>query len=237
MSATETLDRPLTPTLHTGDLADRAAEFREKGRVLLDGVVPPEVAAGLTYQAQVGAKKPKGPALTQAPVSKKSTIEIYGFLWPSLLGFHWGLTPAIEAAAGVRLLPTYSYFRTYQRGDVCKIHIDRPSCEHSFSLTIGYSDDKPWALCVGEKQWTEEAMKAHPMTDDFGEEAYSGFAMQPGDGVLYKGCERRHGRVDPNPNRWSAHLFLHWVDRDGPNAEWAFDKQRVFTDGDFAFPG
>jgi hypothetical protein len=27
----------------------------------------------------------------------------------------------------------------------------------------------------------------------------------------------------PNPNSWSAHLFLHWVDRDGPHAAHAFD--------------
>jgi hypothetical protein len=29
----------------------------------------------------------------------------------------------------------------------------------------------------------------------------------------------------PNPNRWSAHLFLHWVERDGEFAGEAFDKQ------------
>ena len=25
----------------------------------------------------------------------------------------------------------------------------------------------------------------------------------------------KDGRTAPNPNRWSAHLFLHWVERDG----------------------
>jgi hypothetical protein len=27
----------------------------------------------------------------------------------------------------------------------------------------------------------------------------------------------------PNPNGWSIHLFLHWVDRDGPVRDQAFD--------------
>jgi hypothetical protein len=27
---------------------------------------------------------------------------------------------------------------------------------------------------------------------------------------------RRHGRTTPNPNGWSAHLFLHWVERGAP---------------------
>ncbi|WP_156767779.1 hypothetical protein [Candidatus Viadribacter manganicus] len=37
--------------------------------------------------------------------------------------------------------------------------------------------------------------------------------MQPGDA----------GRVSLNPNRWPAHMFLHWVDRNGPHAAHAFD--------------
>ncbi|MEL6365840.1 MAG: hypothetical protein AAFR11_13480 [Pseudomonadota bacterium] len=235
MTAADAL--PSSPAIDEGDLARICEEFRTKGRAFLKGLVPPEVAAGMTYQAQIGAKKPKGPALATPNVSKKSTIELYGFMWPSLLGLHWGLTPAVEAASGARLLPTYAYFRTYQRGDICKVHIDRPSCEHSLSLTIGYSDGAPWGLSVGREEWDTEKIAGKAMLPDFGDEPHDTFEMQPGDGVLYKGCERRHGRAEPNPNRWSAHLFLHWVDRDGPNAEWAFDKQQISADGDFAFPG
>jgi hypothetical protein len=48
-------------------------------------------------------------------------------------------------------------------------------------------------------------------------------SMNPGDAVLYQGVHRHHGRTTPNPNRWSAHLFLHWVARNGPYAAQAFD--------------
>jgi len=48
-------------------------------------------------------------------------------------------------------------------------------------------------------------------------------SMNVGDAVAYRGVEHRHGRTMPNPNRWSAHLFLHWVDPQGPHAERAFD--------------
>jgi hypothetical protein len=214
---------------------DRRTVYAERGCVLLEGLTPAEVAASMVFQAQVGQKKANGPTLAKPNVSHLPTIELYGYAWPTLLGLHWGLTAAVEEAAGVRLLPSYAYFRTYQQGDRCKVHIDRPSCEHSLSLTIGYSDDQPWALCVGEREWTIEQMRADPMAADFGEEPYAAFAMRPGDGVLYRGVVRRHGRVAPNPNRWSAHLFLHWVERGGPFAEWAFDRQKVFADGDFRF--
>ena len=48
-------------------------------------------------------------------------------------------------------------------------------------------------------------------------------APAPGDAVLYRGVQHRHGRLTPNRNAWSAHLFLHWVERDGPFASHAFD--------------
>jgi len=39
--------------------------------------------------------------------------------------------------------------------------------------------------------------------------------------------ERRHGRVTPNPNRSSAHLFLHYVERGGRFEDHAFDAARL----------
>lgn len=215
---------------------DARSTYAERGCVYLERLAPLQVCQSFTYQAQVGTSKKHGPALANPNVSQKPTFELYSYGWPVLLGLHWGMTASIEAVAGVRLLPTYAYFRTYQKGDICKVHIDRPSCEHSLSLAIGYSDLLPWALCVGRRTWTLEEMKPNPLAMGFGDESFDAFPLQVGDGVLYKGIDYRHGRVDPNPNRWSTHLFLHWVDRDGPHAEWAFDRQKVAAEGDFSFP-
>ena len=57
--------------------------------------------------------------------------------------------------------------------------------------------------------------------------------MAVGDAVLYQGVHHHHGRTTPNPNRWSAHLFLHWVERDGPYADHAFDQQALPAHVDF----
>jgi len=51
--------------------------------------------------------------------------------------------------------------------------------------------------------------------------------MRAGDAVLYRGVNHRHGRIEPNPIRWSAHLFLHWVDANGPFADQAFDRVAI----------
>ncbi|MDZ7627305.1 MAG: hypothetical protein U5J99_02715 [Parvularculaceae bacterium] len=89
---------------------------------------------------------------------------------------------------------------------------------------------------VGSRFLKVDEANAIRIADDFGDETYASIDLKPGDALIYKGVNHRHGRVTPNPNRWSAHLFLHSVDLDGPFAEWAFDKRPPPTPGDFGFP-
>jgi hypothetical protein len=109
----------------------------------------------------------------------------------------------------------------YQQGDVCLVHSDREACEHSLSLMVDLSDGLPWALCIG-KDLVEQ--RPAPVVPDFGAEDYASLPMHAGDAVMYRGVDHRHGRVEANPNRWSAHLFMHWVDPNGPYADHAFDR-------------
>lgn len=160
-----------------------------------------------------------------SPLLRREAVEMYSHYFPPMLALLWGLTPAIEQLVGVRLQPSYSYLRIYREGDICRVHCDRPSCEHSLSLTLDYSDGVEWNLDIATTRREPETL----VTEDFGDTPYSSIAMRPGDGVLYRGVHHRHGRLTPNPNHWSAHLFLHWVDRDGPFAEHAFDGNTALT--------
>jgi hypothetical protein len=158
--------------------------------------------------------------MAQCPQLKRPAVELYGYQYKPMLTFLWGLTPAMCEVTGRNLLPTYSYFRAYQQDDLCYVHSDRHACEHSLSMTLAYSDGKSWTLDVSQHRGGE---RAAPITKDFAGQSYSSVRMQPGDAVLYQGVHYRHGRVTPNPNRWSAHMFLHWVDADGPFKAQAFD--------------
>lgn len=151
---------------------------------------------------------------------RRPAFEIYGYHYPPMLFFLWGLTPIMSRLIGRDLLPTYDYFRIYREGDVCRVHSDRPSCEHSLSLTLDYSDGAVWDLEIGRERRPAPTAE---VSDDFGDEANAAIPMEAGDAVLYRGPHHRHGRTKPNPNGWSAHLFLHWVDRDGPHAGHGFD--------------
>lgn len=202
--------------------SSQAEHYRTHGYAHLQGLFPPIVLQEFhrTLQKRLNLGE-SSQFLSQTPLLTKPAIQVYSMQYPPMAAFHWGLTPVATELAGCELVPTYAYFRVYQQADVCLVHFDREACEHSMSLMVELADEIPWALCV-EHMYVE---RPPPTADtDFGSEEFATIPMNAGDAVLYRGVNHRHGRIHPNPNRWSAHLFMHWVDPNGPHAEHAFDQ-------------
>lgn len=213
---------------------DVIGDYRKNGYAHLRELIPPEVAAAFLRQL----KDDMGP--NPVPLSRvkehpnllvRPAFEAYGHFYKPMNFFLWGLTPIVRQLVGADLLPTYDYLRVYRQGDVCKVHSDRHACQHSLSLTLGYSDGRPWALEV-ERGRTDPSARVDP---DFGAADFGAVEMAVGDAVLYQGVHHRHGRTMPNPNRWSAHIFLHWVERDGPYGKEVFDGRGMPGAVDFSF--
>ena len=119
------------------------------------------------------------------------------------------LAKPIGEKLGVELLPTYTYARLYQTGDVLKKHTDRPSCEISGTLTISHDpDSKIWPIFISENE------------DDAGKM----YEIQVGDLVMYRGNEMVHWRP-AYKGKWQVQVFFHYVDANGPHKEWANDKR------------
>jgi hypothetical protein len=110
------------------------------------------------------------------------------------------LRPTIEAVAGCRLVPTYSYARLYLRGDSLIRHRDRQACEVSVSIHLGRVGGEG-SLCFGSDDRVD---------------------MDSGDGAVYLGCATDHWR-EPFAGYTMGQVFLHYVDRDGPYAQQGFD--------------
>ena len=202
--------------------SDAAESYRSNGYALLKRLFPPAVTKPFHARLQSDLNLTETREfLTTCNLLDKPAIEVYSLQYPPMATFLWGLTPTISRLAGCDLLPTYAYFRVYQQGDVCRVHSDRHACEHSLSLMLELADNQPWALSVGREH---DENRTFTIAEDFGSEQFSSLPMGAGDGVLYQGVSHRHGRIEPNPNRWSAHLFLHWVDSNGPHASHAFDQ-------------
>jgi hypothetical protein len=189
--------------------------------LFLRHLVSPEVADA--FLRMLWGDVLNGRVLTQThqqDLLRKNALEIHGRNYPPLLGLHWGLTSTIANKVSSDLLPSFAFFRLYFADDVCRVHSDRPACEVSVSLTLAYSDGEPWELCVARNEATDRVT----IHEDFGNEPHETFAPLPGDGVLYYGSRHRHGRITPNPNRWSAHIFMHWVAREGAHRDQAFER-------------
>lgn len=208
--------------------------YADDGYALIKELVPAEVTQAFLRQLKqdMGDAPIALSGVTQhLNLLTRPAFEVYSHHYPPMNFFLWGLTPIVSQLVGKELLPTYDYLRIYREGDICRVHSDRHSCEHSLSLTLDYSDGEIWDLEV-EKGKSQPSAKVDP---DFVGEEYSSLSMQVGDAVLYQGVNHRHGRVKPNPNAWSAHLFLHWVDRDGPYADNAFDGRADRAKVNFSF--
>ena len=207
------------------DLQQEREQYRSAGYVLLKRLFPLEMMSMLHSQVRAALDHSGSQAfLKESVLLTKPAIEVYSQEYPRLGAFLWGLTPRVAQIAGCDLLPSYAYFRVYQQGDICKVHSDRLACEHSLSLTVELADNVPWALAVGQQERTEPTTTAEA---DFGDEDFVALSMLAGDAVAYRGVNHRHGRLDPNPNRWSAHLFLHWVDAAGRFVDHAFDRAKL----------
>jgi hypothetical protein len=209
----------------TADVSSEQEAYRNSGYVLLERLFPPVVLSMFRSRLQedLGLMRSRTFVRTNDLLTKPS-IEVYSLEYPPMATFLWGLTPRVSQVAGCELMPAYAYFRIYQQGDVCRVHSDRPACEHSLSLTVELGENIPWALSFEQRHLDQPSAQ---IDADFGDQPFSSLAMKAGDGVVYRGVNHRHGRLEPNPNSWSAHMFLHWVDPTGPYAGHAFDRDNI----------
>jgi hypothetical protein len=208
-------------------------DYDTNGFALVRGLIPKAVARA--FMASI--KEDLGPApirLSHASkhpsILRRAAYQVHSSAYKPMSFFLWALTPTVGRLIGREVLPTYDYFRIYREGDICRIHSDRPACEHSLSLTLDYSDGEPWPLEIG--RYSVDSY--HPIQDRWDRDRCS-ILMEIGDAVLYHGVRYPHGRTTPNPNGWSAHLFLHYVDCNGPHAGEAFDRKAKLDPVNFAF--
>lgn len=137
---------------------------------------------------------------TQCPKS----YTIYGDqMFDSLLTY---LLPVISDIVGKELLPTYTYSRLYVNGEILKKHTDRPACQYSATLTLGYKQPgRPWHIFF---ETSPNCNTCIPL--DIGEM------------IIYMGEELPHWRNEFK-NEWQVQVFLHYVDKNGPYA-----KEHIF---------
>jgi hypothetical protein len=92
--------------------------------------------------------------------------------------------PIMKKKTKLDLIPTYSYARIYNKGNILKKHKDRPSCEISTTLNLGGNH---WSIYL-------EGIKVD---------------LKQGDMLIYSGCELEHWR-EPFEGDFCVQVFLHY---------------------------
>ncbi len=113
----------------------------------------------------------------------------------------------IEEAVGKELLPTYSYSRIYQPMEELKPHVDRSPCEYSVTVNVANKG----GISPIYTQYKDNGAEKH--------------ALNPGDAVVYKGCEAKHWRKPIEAGQLIVQFMLHYVDKNGPHAGYCFDTR------------
>ena len=185
---------------------DSIQEFKDKGYVHLKDFLHKDSCKELANELKRLVNEKKTIKDEQCPKSEA----IHGTVtFDKLLE---DLTPHFEQASGLKLFPTYSYARLYNSQDEeLKVHRDRPACEISASLTLDFEGDV-WPIFMGINEDKSNATEVK---------------MEIGDAVMYRGCDIYHWREAYKEGKWQAQVFLHYVDQNGPHAEWKYDKRET----------
>ena len=117
--------------------------------------------------------------------------------------------PVVEKHTGLSLEPTYSFSRVYQGGEELAPHTDRPSCEVSATINVA---------CTGDV-W--------PVWMQYKDKDPAKCMLKPGDAVIYKGCEVTHWRRKLPSGHINVQFMLHYVAKNGPHAEYKFDRREA----------
>lgn len=150
-------------------------------------------------------------------IDKTEEFQVKGstsrYFYPPYKNISIGIRRKIEEIIGKKLYDTYYFDRFYFNGQELKKHTDRDACEISVTLHIGTSLPKPassWPVCIETPD--QKTVRA---------------TLNPGDGMLYKGCQALHWR-DAMPETTGEHyyhqIFFHYVLQDGYRAHYAWDR-------------
>lgn len=176
--------------------------FNKNGYVILKDALTKEQGAELTSHMFKLFDQGKLVKDDQCPLSDA----IYGDpIFDDLLQ---RFTKPIGDAVGRTLLPTYTYARIYRPGEILKKHKDRPACEISATMTLGFDSKPIWPIMFDEE-------KEIPVSLEVGELA------------VYKGCEILHWRT-AFKGQWHVQVFLHYVDAHGPYRDHVRDGRPSF---------
>jgi hypothetical protein len=183
-------------------MKDNVEEFKKKGYVLVKNALSKELVDYITQYALFDEMQDFTPDDVQVVGAHAKYAD------PVMETLLLKLQKIIEKNTGLKVEPTYSFYRVYRPGDELVPHTDRPACEISITVSLGYdykNKKYQWPIYVDGAPCN----------------------LMPGDLVCYRGVDLEHWRekFDAPEGSWHVQAFLHYVDINGPYAEHKYDKR------------
>ena len=149
------------------------------------------------------------------------------------------MRPIMKTKTGMDLVPTYSYTRLYEKGNILERHKDRDSCEISTTMHLGGNE---WPIFIDgtgsdnilQGKDSLKSFATNKLLPEFtrdpivikdGAPTGTKITLKVGDMLIYSGCELEHWR-EPFQGSVCSQVFLHYNHANGPFAKTnIFDKR------------
>jgi hypothetical protein len=142
------------------------------------------------------------------------------------------MIPIMKAKTGMELLPTYSYTRLYEKGNILPRHKDRQSCEVSTTMHLGgdpwpiYLDPTGADFVIGKRNTFDGSYEEPPQLKPGAPKGVR-VDLKVGDMLIYAGCDLEHWR-EPFQGNVCSQVFLHYNHAKGPFAQKnLFDRRPI----------
>ena len=189
---------------------------------------PPEIKGQYNYFGKIDK-------FNHVPVENQVEGSTSRYYYPPYKYIHSQIRIKLEDIIGKKLYNTYYYDRFYNPGQALSNHADRPACEISVTLHISSNVRKPWPIWIKTPDTYDDLVNKNNIIKVGDTRSV---ILNPGDGMIYKGCERPHWR-EPLPREYTKtwygkkvekenlyyhQIFFHYVLSDGHRAHFAWDR-------------
>jgi hypothetical protein len=187
---------------------------------------PPKIKGQYNYYGKLEK-------FSHIPVENQVEGSTSRYYYPPYKYAHSQIRLKLEKAIGKKLYNTYYYDRFYNPGQALTNHADRPACEISVTIHVSSNLKQSWPIWIKTPDTYDDPEKK---TNIIKKGENRSVILGPGDGMIYKGCERPHWR-EPMPGvkrnkirkflnqaeLYYHQIFFHYVLADGLRANHAGD--------------
>lgn len=177
--------------LNSGTSKTNSEEFDKNGYLVIKNLYDPnELVTDVPKERGIFNYYGSLDMFSHTPDEMQVQGSVSRYYYPPYKYAHSQIRLQIEKIIGKKLFNTYYYDRFYFSGQELTPHTDRNACEISVTLHVSSNLKTSWPIWIKTPDVYNNESKSEIISR--GEDRF--VILEPGDGMIYKGCERPHWR-------------------------------------------